>query len=124
LYLSTRVVLLGLGWAMVGLGLVGIVVPLLPTTPFLLVAAWLFARSSPDLERWLLDHSVFGQPLRDWREAGVISRGAKICAMSFMALGFTCFWFRAGPSPVVVATVAVIIVAVGAFIFSRPEPRK
>ncbi|PDT85785.1 YbaN family protein [Sinorhizobium sp. BJ1] len=122
--LSTRVVLLGLGWAMIGLGLVGIFLPLMPTTPFLLLAAWLFARSSPDLERWLLDHSLFGQPLREWREAGAISRGAKICAISFMTAGFAYFWLRTEPSPLVAATVAVIIVAAGAFVASRAEPRK
>ncbi|ASY60782.1 DUF454 family protein [Sinorhizobium sp. CCBAU 05631] len=120
---SMRAVLLGLGWAMVGLGLVGIFLPLLPTTPFLLLAAWLFGRSSPNLEKWLFDHPVFGQPLRDWREAGAISRGAKICAISLMATGFAYFLFRSGPSPMVAAVVAAIVLAVGVFIVSRPELR-
>ncbi|AFL52384.1 uncharacterized membrane protein YbaN (DUF454 family) [Sinorhizobium fredii] len=112
--LSMRVVLLGLGWAMVGLGSVGIFLPLLPTT----------TRSSPNLEKWLFDHPVFGQPLRDWREAGAISRGPKICAISLMATGFAYFLFRSGPSPMVAAVVAAIVLAVGVFIVSRPELRK
>ncbi|PDT52542.1 MULTISPECIES: YbaN family protein [Sinorhizobium] len=119
-----RPVLLGLGWVMVGIGVVGIFLPLLPTTPFLLLAAWLFARSSPRLEQWLFDHPLFGQPLRDWREDGAISRGAKMCALSLMALGFAFFWLRAQPSMIPASIVATIMLALGAFIASRPEPRK
>ncbi|ACP24795.1 putative transmembrane protein [Sinorhizobium fredii NGR234] len=121
--LSMRLVLLGLGWVMVGIGVAGIFLPLLPTTPFLLVAAWLFARSSPRLERWLFDHPMFGQPLRDWREDGAISRGAKICALSLMALGFAFFWLRLQPSMLTASVIAAIMLAVGVFITSRPEPR-
>jgi len=120
--LSLRLVLLGLGWAMVGLGLAGIFLPLLPTTPFLLLAAWLFSRSSPRLERWLTDHPMFGRPLRDWREAGAISRRAKLAAVALMGLGFLFFWLRVEPSTPAAAIVAMIMIAAGVFIVSRPEP--
>ncbi|MBP2233944.1 uncharacterized membrane protein YbaN (DUF454 family) [Sinorhizobium kostiense] len=119
---SLRLVLLGLGWAMVGLGLAGIFLPLLPTTPFLLLAAWLFSRSSPRLERWLTDHPMFGRPLRDWREAGAISWRAKLAAVALMGLGFLFFWLRVEPSMPAAAIVAMIMVAAGVFIVSRPEP--
>jgi uncharacterized membrane protein YbaN (DUF454 family) len=124
LNLSVRLVLLGLGWIMVGIGIAGIFLPLLPTTPFLLLAAWLFARSSPRLEQWLFDHPLFGRPLRDWREDGSISRGAKICALSLMALGFAFFWLRLHPTLLTASIVASIMLALSAFIISRPEPRK
>jgi uncharacterized membrane protein YbaN (DUF454 family) len=122
--LSMRLVLLGLAWMMVGLGIAGIFLPLLPTTPFLLLAAWLFSRCSPRLERWLLDHPLFGRPLRDWRQDGAISRRAKIWAASLMALGFALFWLRLEPSAPVASAVVAIMLAAGAFIVSRPEPPK
>jgi hypothetical protein len=64
---------------------------------------------------------VCGQPLRDWREAGAISRGAKLCAISLTATGFAYFIVRSGPSPLVAIVVAAIVLAVGVFIVSRPE---
>ena len=73
-----RVVYFCMGWVMVALGVIGAVTPLLPTTIFLIAAAGCFARSSPRLEAWLLDHPRFGKPLRDWRAAGAISRPAKL----------------------------------------------
>ena len=119
-----RLFLLCLGWAMVGIGLVGIFLPLLPTTPFLLLAAWLFSRSSPRLERWLFDHPWFGQPLRDWRRDGAISRRAKICAISLMGLGLLVLWSRPATSPWVAAAATAVILLCGLFIVSRPEPHR
>lgn len=120
--LSVRLVLLGLGWAMVGVGIVGIFLPVLPTTPFLLLAAWLFSRCSPRLEQWLFDHPLFGRSLRDWREGGAISRRAKISALALMALGFAYLWFRVEPGLLMACLVAAIMLACGVFIASRPEP--
>lgn len=120
--LSLRLVLLGLGWTMLALGVAGIFLPLLPTTPFLLLAAWLFSRSSPRLEQWLFDHPMFGRPLRDWREAGAISRRAKLFAIALMGLSFLFFWLRLEPSAPAAAIVAMVMIAVSAFIVSRPEP--
>lgn len=120
--LPMRLTLLGLGWAMVGFGIAGIFLPLLPTTPFLLLAAWLFSRSSPRLEQWLFDHPMLGRPLRDWRESGAISRRAKFLAIALMGVGFLFFWLRVEPSMPAAAIVAMIMIAAGLFIVSRPEP--
>ena len=73
------------GGFFLGLGLLGVVLPVLPTTPFLLLAAGCFARSSPRLHRWLLDHPVFGPPIRNWEDNGAISRKAKRLAVGSMA---------------------------------------
>lgn len=111
--LSMRLALLSLAWLMVGLGIVGIFLPLLPTTPFLLLAVWLFSRSSPRLAKWLMDHPLFGPPLGDWREEGAISRRAKISAVLLMSLALIycglrsnhrqslCSWLPVSCSPAV-----------------------
>lgn len=69
-------------------GIVGIVVPLLPTTPFVLLAAYCFARSSPRLHGWLADHPRFGPAIRDWDRNGAIHPRAKRLAVGMMAATF------------------------------------
>ncbi|MFC0807485.1 YbaN family protein (plasmid) [Sinorhizobium meliloti] len=120
--LSVRLALLGLAWAMVGLGIAGIFLPLLPTTPFLLLAVWLFSRSSPRLAKWLMDHPLFGPPLRDWQEEGAISRRAKISAILLMSLALIYLWVAFEPPAIALIVVAGIMFTCGAFIVSRPEP--
>jgi len=67
------------------LGFLGIFLPVLPTTPFILLAAWAAARSSPRLLAWLEQHRLFGKMLRDWRQGGVVSRRAKWGATGVMS---------------------------------------
>ena len=111
------------GFALTATGIVGIFLPLLPTTPFLLAAAWCFSRSSPRLEQWLLDHRTFGQPLRDWRRDGAISARAKAIAVALMAASFAFFLYRADPSPLLAGVVALILGLCSLFILTRPLPR-
>jgi len=115
-----RVVYFCMGCVLVVLGAIGAVTPLLPTTIFLIGAAACFARSSPRLEAWLLDHPTFGKPLRDWRSAGAISRPAKMMACAGMTFGFAVFWFSADPSPWLAAGVAALLLASAAYVVSRP----
>jgi uncharacterized membrane protein YbaN (DUF454 family) len=68
------------------LGAIGIVVPVLPTTPFVLLAAFCFARGSPALHRWLLANRAFGPLLRDWEEHRSIERRTKIVAIAMMSI--------------------------------------
>ncbi len=84
-----RFLYLGLGFASLALGAAGIVLPLLPTVPFVLLAAFFFARSSPRLEARLLDHPRFGPHIRAWRERGAIGPAGKraaLFAFAFSAL--------------------------------------
>jgi len=69
------------------LGIIGIFVPLLPTTPFVLLAAFCFARGSSRCERWLLGHRVFGPMVRDWRANRAVPLRAKQLASVMMAFG-------------------------------------
>ena len=69
------------GIVAVATGVVGIFVPLLPTVPFMLLAAWLFGKSNPAWEQRLLDHPTYGPHIRAWRESGAISRKGKAWAV-------------------------------------------
>lgn len=83
-----RILLLSLGWLAIVLGTLGIVLPLLPTTPFVLLAAWCFARSSPRFHHWLLWRSPFGRYLRHWQRHRAMPPGAKGRAMLLIILTF------------------------------------
>ncbi|MBU9811193.1 DUF454 family protein [Rahnella sp. C60] len=72
-----RVLLITLGWLCVVLATLGVVLPLLPTTPFLLLAVWCFARSSPRFHQWLLYRSWFGSYLRHWQTHRALPKGVK-----------------------------------------------
>ncbi|MEA5102650.1 DUF454 family protein [Pantoea sp. S18] len=81
-----RILLLSLGWLAIVLGTLGIVLPLLPTTPFVLLAAWCFARSSPRFHHWLLWKSPFGRYIRHWQQHRAMPPGAKIRAMLLIVI--------------------------------------
>src|SRR5690606_33186415 len=110
-----------LGCLMLLLGIIGAFLPLMPTTIFLILAAWCFGRSSPRLERWLLDHPRFGPVLRDWREHGAIPRRAKWAACIGMALGYAVFLATANPAVWLAMVVAAALAGCALWIITRPE---
>lgn len=115
-----RMAYLGFGGLMVAIGAVGIVLPGLPTTPFLIVAVWCFARSSPRFEQYLLNHPTFGGPLRTWREKGAIPRRAKILSVTMMSISFPIYILTASPSLLAAVGVATVMVAGAAYVLTRP----
>jgi uncharacterized membrane protein YbaN (DUF454 family) len=115
-----RAVWFTIGWVSTGLGLVGVALPLMPSTVFFLMAVAAFARSSPAAHRWLTTHPRLGPPIADWRAGGVIRRPAKIAAVSAMALGVA-LTLALGAPLWVLAVQATCLAAVAAFIVTRPE---
>jgi uncharacterized membrane protein YbaN (DUF454 family) len=115
--------LLGLALAAVSLALaaVGVVVPVLPTTPFVLVAAFAAARSSPRLHAWILRHRVFGPVVRDWRAHRAVSRRAKATASATMAVSAAVL-FLASPSRTLAVAATAFMAAVASWLWLRPEP--
>ncbi|HEX7783920.1 MAG TPA: YbaN family protein [Sphingobium sp.] len=111
-----------LGVMLVAIGFVGIFVPLLPTTDFLLLALPCFARSSPRLEAWLLDHPRYGPSLRAWRTQRAVPRRAKVAACIGMGVGFGLFWFHVRPGPPLWGAVAAFMMFWAIWIVRRPEP--
>ena len=106
------------------LGIIGVVTPVLPTTPFLLVAAWAFSRSSPRFEAWLLAHPKLGPPIVAWREERAISTGAKILAVGGMAGSFTMLLLL-GVMPVfAMAILGAVLGACALFILTRNAPSR
>lgn len=83
-----RIILLIIGWLAMGLATLGVILPLLPTTPFLLLAAWCFARSSPRFHHWLLHRSFFGPYLRHWQQYRALPPKAKGRMIAFTLITF------------------------------------
>jgi uncharacterized membrane protein YbaN (DUF454 family) len=119
----TRPLWIALGLFFVALGVIGALLPLMPTTIFLILAAGCFARSSPRLETWLLTHKRFGPTLVAWREEGAIPPRAKVLACGGIAIGYAIFWWGARPSLWIDLVVALVMGGCAAFILSRPSPR-
>lgn len=113
-----------LGYLLVALGFIGALLPLMPTTIFLILATGCFARSSPRLEAWLLRHPRFGPTLRAWREDGAIGARAKGMACAGMVLGYALFWWGARPTLLLDLIVGLGLAGCAAFIISRPAPRR
>lgn len=110
----------GLGLISVGLGVVGAFLPLLPTVPFMLLAAFCFARSSERLHSWLLNHPRFGSAVIDWQERGAISRRVKRVSTVAIAAVFA-LSFLVGVRLLIVAIQAVVLTGVLLFIWTRPD---
>lgn len=103
----------------VTLGAIGAVLPIMPTVPFLLLAAFCFARSNPEWEQRLLDHPKWGMQLRDWRERRAISRRSKTMAILAMTAGALVTWYFLG-APYYYVSLAVLAIC-GSWIATRAE---
>src|SRR6218665_263616 len=119
--LPVRLMLMAFAMVCVALGLIGVIVPGMPTTVFILMAAWAAARSSPRLSRWLYAHRLFGPMLRNWDAGGFVARRVKWIATLTMsasalivALTVHSTWGR--------AAALLSMAAVLGWLWCRPEP--
>lgn len=106
--MTTRALLTGLGVVATGLGALGMVLPLMPATPFLLIAAWAFARSSPQFSAWLHNHRAFGQVIQAYRERRGLSPIHKLSTLALL-------WISLSVSAIVAPHTAIrlLLAAVG-----------
>ena len=110
-----------LGWSCVCIGAVGVVLPLLPTTPFMLIALWAFSQSSRRFHDWLYHHRLFGPPLKEWHQGRVIRPRAKIAALGLMAASLLYVLFVAQPPLWASITMAAILAGAATYVGTRPS---
>lgn len=118
--MAARYLWLMLGFLATGCGIAGAVLPLVPTTPFLLLAAYAFARSSPRFHGWLVNHPRFGPLILNWQRHGSIAPRAKRLALVMMAATILSSWLL-GASSQILGIQAVVLAGSAAFILTRPD---
>lgn len=109
-----------LAYGCVGFGAAGVVVPLLPTTPFLLVAAWAATRSSPKLRWWLYRHPRYGPSIRAWQRHRAIPAAAKITACALLGFSWVTLWLL-GMDMRILTGLTLFFLVVAFFILTRPS---
>lgn len=103
------------------LGFIGALLPGMPTTVFLILAAWAASRGWPQMDEWLLNHPKYGSTLRDWRANGTVPRKAKWFATIMMSISAIIMLFTTAPVAVKIFTNTTMFV-VGIWLWLRPEP--
>ena len=112
-------------WRFIGLvalllGLIGLFLPVVPTVPFMLLAAWAGSRGWPALDQFLLSHEHFGPPIRNWRETGAISRSAKIVATMMFCGSIAMVWLFPLHQHLQTA-LTIFMLCVVAWMWTRPD---
>ena len=108
-----------LGWISFVLGIIGAFLPVIPTTPFLILSAYLFSKSSPRFHRWLLELPMAGPALADWNDNRVIRPRAKILCLSMITLSLCTMWIYAQVPIALKIAITLILVSVGCFVVTR-----
>lgn len=116
----TRYALIAFGWLNVAVGVAGMVLPLLPTTVFLLIALWAFAKSSPRFHAWLYTHPRLGPPVRAWHQYRAIPTQAKILAVTVMTLSVVYTALFVASDWVLPTAVGAVLAPIAAWIVTRP----
>ena len=115
-----RITLLFLGWFCVGLAFIGIFLPGIPTTPFLIVALWAFAQSSKKFHAWLLNHKRFGPLLHNWESHKVVPKKAKILMVILQTFAVVMIQYSLNNIYITVG-LAVLLIFVAWYVISLPS---
>ena len=115
--------LVALGWLNVALGVIGAFVPGMPTTVFLIIAAWAFSKSSRRFHLWLWNHRKLGPAIRGWHEHRAIPMRAKVIALSTMTINFTAVSYFVADSWVLPTIMAAVMLPAMYYIASRKTLR-
>ncbi|WP_413294798.1 YbaN family protein [Bdellovibrio sp. HCB185ZH] len=115
-----RSALLVLGTVSLVLGIIGAFLPVLPTTPFILLSAWCFLRSSEKAHAWLYRQPLFGKALTDWDRNKAISRKTKVVAITMILISLGIIWWRV-PQTYLVTSLTLLLLTVSVFIATRNE---
>lgn len=110
-----------LAYLFLGLAIIGIPLPGLPTVPFLLLSAWFAARGSLRLHRWLYAHPRFGAVLIDWERQGAVSRRSKLIVTGMLTASWLIMFWHV-PLGWLHLGLALLFVAIAVFLWTRPEP--
>jgi len=117
---SLRYLMLALGLMCTALGVIGIILPVMPGTVFLLIAVWAFSRSSEKLHLWLYHHPRFGHTIRAWQQNRAIPLRAKAAAVTMMAASFTYVAVTLNQNWLVPVLVGAILAPVAIWIATKP----
>ena len=118
---AIRILYFVLGWVFFALGAVGVILPVLPTTPFMILALWAFAKSSQRFHNWLYNHPLFGPPLQKWQQHRVIPLPAKVLSISMMSLSFTYLVFYRNLQLYWLVLTAALMLYAAWFILTKPS---
>lgn len=121
---SKKIIYLSFGIAFVALAVIGIFLPLVPTTPFLLLSAYCFSRSSEKYYNWLLEHRIFGEIITDWNKHGVVSVKSKVLAITMIVALFSYSLIYVDVSPTIKVIISFIGLSIITFLVTRPSRRK
>jgi uncharacterized membrane protein YbaN (DUF454 family) len=107
------------GWISFILGIIGAFIPILPTTPFLILSAFLFSKSSPRFHAWLMNLPHVGDVIRDWQENRVIGMRAKILCGLMLILSLVIIWIKVRILVTIKVMITILLVGVGSFVLTR-----
>ncbi len=120
---ALRILLIGLGWIFVGIGFIGVALPLVPTTGPILLAAFLFSISSARFDSWLSEHRVFGPIVQDWRAGRGFTVRLKITAVTAIAMTFTVTVVFAVDAAPIRALLVGLAIGLAVYILRLPTKR-
>lgn len=112
-------VLIVFGWISFGLGIIGAFIPVLPTTPFMILSAYLFSKSSPRFHAWLLSLPMAGPAVQEWGEHRVVRKRAKVLCATMILISLAVIWLKAPVINLVKIILTVLLVSICTFVVTR-----